>query len=144
PGLHWRESLLFMLDENPPSRIPSEVLRALCRRVAQQLDLATDRYLQSMVQAVSRSPSEGGHAALAQMLAKMQQQAAFSEDKEKTRHLRSREVIENSSPDGFESRPENSSKATNASLTSGAATNTVAPANPAITTSESLTAGSAS
>src|SRR5262249_27345786 len=59
-------------------------------------------------------------------------------------HLRSREVIENTSPDGFESRPENSSKATNASLTSGAATNTVALANPAITNSESLTAGSAS
>src|SRR5262249_46022688 len=58
PAVHWRETLRFVLDENPPSRIPSEVLRALCRRVAHQLDLATDRYLQSMVQAIRRSPSE--------------------------------------------------------------------------------------
>src|SRR5262249_14444841 len=36
-GVHWREALRFVLDENPPGRIPAEALHALCRRVSQQL-----------------------------------------------------------------------------------------------------------
>jgi hypothetical protein len=76
PGLHWRETLLFVLDRDPSS-LPSDALRTLCGRVAQQLGLETSHYLKKLSHIVSRhAAAESGYAALAEMLSRMQTPAS--------------------------------------------------------------------
>ncbi|HVG92573.1 MAG TPA: contractile injection system tape measure protein [Alphaproteobacteria bacterium] len=72
PGLHWRETLLFALDGDRSSCLPSDALRTLCGRVAQQLGLETSHYLEKLSHIANRrAAAESGYAALAQMLSRM-------------------------------------------------------------------------
>jgi hypothetical protein len=73
PGLHWRETLLFVLDGNPSSCLPSNALRTLCGRVAQQLGVETPHYLGKLSHIANRRvTAESGYAALAEMLSRVQ------------------------------------------------------------------------
>jgi hypothetical protein len=72
-GLHWRETLLFVLDGNPSSCLPSDALRTLCGRVAQQLGVETSHYLGKLSHIANRRvAAESGYAALAEMLSRVQ------------------------------------------------------------------------
>lgn len=76
-GLHWRETLLFVLDGNPSSCLPSDALRTLCGRVAQQLGVETSHYLGKLSHiAHRRVAAESGYAALAEMLSRVQTSAS--------------------------------------------------------------------
>jgi hypothetical protein len=81
--LHWRETLLYLLDENPSSRVPSHVLRGLCSRVSQQLGLAADDYLQSLLAcARDYAASQSGCAGLAETLLQIQERAPSLAEKQ--------------------------------------------------------------
>jgi Contractile injection system tape measure protein len=74
--LHWRETLLYLLDENPSSRVPAHVLRGLCRRVSQQLGQAAENYLHSLISyANAHAAAKSGYAALAEALSQIQESA---------------------------------------------------------------------
>jgi hypothetical protein len=79
--LHWRETLMFLLDENQSSAVPAEAVRTIARRVSQRLGLASDHYLQCLTRAAWRRTSgESRYVALAKMLEQMQKPAQLPSD----------------------------------------------------------------
>ncbi|HEY2495501.1 MAG TPA: contractile injection system tape measure protein [Candidatus Angelobacter sp.] len=85
PGIHWRETLLFVLDGEPSKSLPKDALRTLCARVAQKLDLEISYYLEKLSHIASRhAAAERGYAALAEMLLHMQTSAANIKENEST------------------------------------------------------------
>jgi hypothetical protein len=83
PGIHWRETLLFVLDGEPSKSLPNDALRTLCARVAQKLDLEISHYMEKLSRIASRhTAAERGYAALAEMLFRMQTSAANIKENE--------------------------------------------------------------
>ncbi|HEX5432933.1 MAG TPA: contractile injection system tape measure protein [Candidatus Angelobacter sp.] len=71
-GVHWRETLGLILDQNTPIGNPARSLRALCSGVAQQLGLPADQYLEIMRQAAAnRAATESKYAALVHVLSQV-------------------------------------------------------------------------
>jgi hypothetical protein len=104
-GLHWRETLLYLLDENPSSRVPIHILRGLCSQVSQQLGLAMDDYLQRLLTyAQDHAPSQSGYAGLFDMLSQIQGQAS-SLPEEQQRATRQQQII-GAAKSGIEDRVE--------------------------------------
>jgi hypothetical protein len=95
PGIHWRETLLFVLDGEPSKSLPYDALRTLCARIAQKLDLEISHYLEKLSHIASRhTTAKRGYAALAEMLFRMQTSAANIKENKSIRENESGNSLE--------------------------------------------------